>query len=155
MLVKTRKKIGPDKRFLARDATHVKNAESGCSLFCWRINIDDSSRIPVNCKILLISKIRFFFYSGFEFLMAWFDFKRNDSAQGDSPFTVTECVLVHNYALQYLADKKYNSAKPFWNSAAPLSAIKTKLIQYLQGIDNRSRMQKNTPCNNFNGIVNP
>ncbi len=80
----------------------------------------------------------------------WYDF-RNDSGKGDSPFTVTECVFVHNYAMQYIGKKKFG--KSFWSSAGPLAPIRTKFEAYLQGIDYRLKILEDTPRNNFNGTI--
>ena len=63
---------------------------------------------------------------------------------------------MHNYAIQYLAHKKYPpnvGARPFWNSAGPLTPIKPKLVEYLQAIDYRLSILKDTLRDNFNGII--
>ena len=85
-----------------------------------------------------------------------FDF-RNDIDKGASPYTVADCILVHNYAIQFLALKKYNGRTPtFWSqtpSPHPVGPIKAKLAEYLQGIDHRLKILSDTPRNNFNGTI--
>ena len=78
---------------------------------------------------------------------------RNDSDKGASPFTIKECILVHNYAIQFLGLKKYSSRTPFWTSAPPLGPIKAKFIEYLQGIEYRLRILSETPRENFNNTI--
>jgi len=55
-------------------------------------------------------------------------------------------VLLHNYAIQYVALAKYKGGKtPFWTSAAPLTAIKPKFESYLKGIDYRLKLLEENP----------
>ena len=70
----------------------------------------------------------------------WFEF-RNDN--GSVPISLKELEFIHNYALKYLADRKFK--EPFWSSAAPLIAIKPKFQAYLEGIDHRWKILQETP----------
>ena len=70
----------------------------------------------------------------------WFEF-RNDN--GSVPISLKELEFIHNYALKFLAERKFKD--PFWSSAAPLSAIKPKFQAYLEGIDHRWKILQETP----------
>ena len=82
-----------------------------------------------------------------------FDF-RND--QGDSPIKIADIVQLHNYAIAYLAHKKYPpaaGAKSFWDQPSAIAALKPKYVEYLQAIPYRLKILKEIPRNNFNDTV--
>ena len=72
---------------------------------------------------------------GFECLIcSLFDF-RND--QGDSPIKIADIVQLHNYAIAYLAHKKYPpaaGAKSFWDQPSAIAALKPKYVEYKQSL---------------------
>ena len=79
---------------------------------------------------------------------------RND--EGDSPITAAEIVLVHNYAIAYLAHKKFPpaaGAKPFWDNPSVIVAIKPKYVEYLKAIPYRFKILEETPRNNFKDTI--
>lgn len=96
----------------------------------------------------------FLINQGFEYLIcSLFDF-RNDKE--DSPITVADIVQLHNYAIAYLAHKKFPpavGAKPFWASPSVITAIKPKYMEYLQAIPYRLKILKETPRNNFKDTI--
>ena len=82
-----------------------------------------------------------------------FDF-RND--QGDSPINVAEMVQLHNYAIAYLAHKKFPptpGAKSFWDQPSVIVAIKAKYVEYLKAIPHRVKILKETPRNNSKDTI--
>ena len=100
--------------------------------------------------------IPFFFLinQGFESLICSLYAFRN--AEGDCPITAAEMVLVHNYAIAYLAHKKFHpdaGAKPFWDHPSVIVAIKPKYVEYLKAIPYRFKILEETPRNNFKDTI--
>ncbi len=63
---------------------------------------------------------------------------------------------MHNYAIAYLAHKKFPpaaGAKSFWDHPSVIAAIKPKYVEYLQAIAYRLEILKETPRNNFNDTI--
>jgi hypothetical protein len=82
-----------------------------------------------------------------------FDFR---NANGDSPITVADMVQLHNYAIAYLAHDKIpptTGAISFWNSPTVIAALKPRYTEYLQAIDYRLKILKETPRNNFKDTI--
>ena len=65
-------------------------------------------------------------------------------------------VLVHNYAIAYLAHKKFHPAAgaiPFWDNPSVIVAIKPKYVEYLKAIPYRFKILEETPRNNFKDTI--
>jgi hypothetical protein len=98
--------------------------------------------------------IFFLINQGFECLICSLFDCRN--AKGDSPITAADVVLLHNYAIAYLAHNNIPptpGAKPFWDHPSVIAAIKPKYVEYLQAIAYRLKILKETPRNNFNDTI--